>query len=88
MSDKYYDDEEKQLIDEIERGEWQPVAREKREYLLALARETAVNTLRKDARMNIRLTETDMLRLKTKALERGIPYQTLVTELIHEYLNS
>ena len=37
--------------------------------------------------MNIRLTETDMLKLITGAMERGIPYQTLATEIIHEYVN-
>ena len=82
------DKEEKKLYDEIENNEWIPVSAEKRAELLNLSREAAVNTIRKDARMNIRLTETDMLKLKIKAMEKGIPYQTLVTEIIHEYVKN
>ena len=82
----YFDEEEKILQNEIEK--WQPVSPEKRKELLELSRKAAINSQRKNARMNIRLTESDMLKLKSKAMERGIPYQTLVTELIHTYVSS
>ncbi|GHV95823.1 hypothetical protein AGMMS50293_21430 [Spirochaetia bacterium] len=36
--------------------------------------------------MNIRLTKKDMDRIKTRALEEGMPYQTLVTAVLHKYL--
>ncbi len=80
------DNEEKELMDEIDRGEWIPVSAEKRRELLELSRNAAIESQKKVSRMNIRLTENDMLKLKVKAMERGMPYQTLVTELIHEYV--
>jgi len=77
------DDEEKQLLEEFERGEWVPVknqAKAKRE-----AMETARNTLKKTKNINIRLTERDLHKLKVKAMEEGIPYQTLVSSILHKY---
>ncbi len=80
------DNEEKDFMDEIDRGEWIPVSAEKRRELLELSKNVAIESQKKVSRMNIRLTENDMLKLKVKAMERGLPYQTLVTELIHEYV--
>jgi len=80
------DNEEKEMMDEIDRGEWIPVSAAKRRELLELSKNAAIESQKKVSRMNIRLTEKDMLQLKVKAMERGLPYQTLVTELIHEYV--
>lgn len=80
------DNEEKELMEEIGRGEWIPVSPEKRRELLELSKKAAIESQKKVSRMNIRLTENDMLKLKVKAMERGLPYQTLVTELIHQYV--
>ncbi len=80
------DNEEKEMMDEIDRGEWIPVSAEKRKELLELSKNAAIESQKKVSRMNIRLTEYDMLKLKVKAMERGMPYQTLVTELIHQYV--
>jgi predicted DNA binding CopG/RHH family protein len=89
MSDAFepLDKEEKELIAEIDRNEWQPVADEKRKELLEVSKTAGTNTRNKTERMNIRISESDMLRLKAKAIEKGIPYQTLLTELIHEYVH-
>ena len=81
---KYYelDDEEKQLLEEIEKGEWVPVkdfAKRKKE-LMQIAR----NTLNKTRNINIRLSERDLARLKRKAAEEGIPYQTLASSILHK----
>ncbi len=46
----------------------------------------AKNTFQKNKRINIRISEWDLLRLKAKSLEEGIPYQTLVSSLIHKYV--
>ena len=80
------DNEEKELMEEIGHGEWIPVSPEKRRELLELSKKAAIESQKKVSRMNIRLTENDMLKLKVKAMERGLPYQTLVTELIHQYV--
>lgn len=76
---------EKELLRSIENGEWQPV--KNREGLMKELQKIAVNTQRKDQRMNIRINSRDLLQLKAKALEEGIPYQTLVGSLIHKYLS-
>ena len=46
----------------------------------------AKNTLLKDQRMNIRIAQRDLEGLKTKALEEGMPYQTLVASILHKYI--
>ena len=76
--------EEKELIASVERGEWKPVKNRDKELLRY--REAAWETLKKDARINIRLTKRDFFNLKSKALREGMPYQTLVASVIHKYL--
>ena len=80
---KYFelDKEEKELLEEFERGEWVPVknqAKAKRE-----AMEAAKNTLSKTRNINLRLSERDLQKLKARAAREGIPYQTLAASLIH-----
>lgn len=84
---KYFelDEEEKQLLEEFERGEWKPVknfAKFKRE-----AMEAARNTLNKTKNINIRLSQRDLQKLKAKAIREGIPYQTLAASILHKYTN-
>ena len=38
-------------------------------------------------RINIRISEKDLTDLKIKAREEGLPYQTLVSSVLHKYLN-
>jgi len=52
------------------------------EGIKALAR----NTLRKDRRVTIRLYDHDLKGIQKKALEKGIPYQTLISSMIHQYV--
>ena len=49
-------------------------------------REYAEAMLRKDARINIRLSSKDLRGLQKKALSEGIPYQTLVSSILHKYV--
>jgi predicted DNA binding CopG/RHH family protein len=51
--------------------------------LVAYAR----NTLRKDKRLNIRISERDLIELQRKAIKEGIPYQTYVSSIIHKFIN-
>lgn len=80
---KYYDEEERSLIESIENGEWVPVGNLQSE--IDEAKEIARATRTKDTRINIRLTSRDLKVLKTKALEEGVPYQTLVSSVLHKY---
>ena len=44
-------------------------------------------TFRKDKRVNIRISEKDLLALQTRAIRQGIPYQTLISSVLHKYVN-
>jgi predicted DNA binding CopG/RHH family protein len=77
--------EEKEILDSFEKGEWVPVAdlsKRKKELV-----EYARNTLRKDRRLNIRISERDLLELQRKAIKEGLPYQTYVSSIIHKFIN-
>jgi len=78
-------DAEKELIDSIEKGEWRSVANLQKE--IDKSKEIAKATMIKDQRMNIRIAKRDLDALKVKALEEGMPYQTLVSSIIHKYLS-
>ena len=82
---KPIDQEEKDLMESIERDEWQPVKNidQEREKAMAAAR----HTLKKDKRINLRLSQKDYHQIQVKAIEEGIPYQTLISSLVHKYLN-
>jgi len=77
------DKEEKEILDAIENDQWELVKPKKAE--LDYYTEIARNTFRKDQRMNIRISRADLNRIKAKAAEEGIPYQTLVASIIHKY---
>ena len=82
---KPIDQEEKDLMESIERDDWQPVKNLKKEKEKAIA--AARNTLKKDKRINLRLTQKDYHKIQIKAIEEGIPYQTLISSIVHKYLN-
>jgi len=78
--------EEQKLLDEVERGEWVsiPNFKEEKKRFQQIAR----NTLNKTRNINIRLSERDLTRLKRRAMEEGMPYQTLLSSVIHRFVNS
>jgi len=77
------DKEEQELLDSFEQGEWKPVKNAQRE--IAKHRRYARNTLRKDRRVNIRISSKDLDELQAIAVEDGIPYQTLMASVLHRY---
>lgn len=84
---KYFDltNEEKELLEEFEKGQWMEVknAEEKK----ALYESYARNTLNKLKNINIRVTFRDLQKVKARAIEQGLPYQSIVSALIHQYAN-
>lgn len=82
------DEEEKELIESIERGEWKPIPNQEEE--IKKLREAAAYTikLRKTKNVNLRLTEGELLKLKERAAEVGLPYQTLIATLIRQYTSN
>ncbi len=83
MKNPMLDAEEKELLESVERGEWVPV-KDMDNWRTEL-RESARNTLRKNKRINIRLSAKDLGDIQTAAIEEGIPYQTLISSIIHKY---
>jgi len=79
------DQEEKEFLESYEREEWQSVSNlqsESDKY-----REYARATFRKDRRINIRISQKDLVAIQKKALEEGIPYQTLISSILHKYIS-
>ena len=77
--------EEKEILESVEKGEWQTVPNFKQEA--KRYQEVARATLRKDKRVNIRMTERDLVHFQKKAMEEGLPYQTLISSVLHKYIN-
>jgi predicted DNA binding CopG/RHH family protein len=81
---KFHDKEELELMKSIETEVWVSVNNLEEE--IKKAKKAAEATLTKSERMNIRISPNDLRRLKIKAMEEGMPYQTLVSSIIHKYL--
>ena len=77
--------EEQELLDSVEQGEWARV--EGFEQEVARYREAARATMRKDKRVNIRMTERDFVHFQKAALREGLPYQTLISSILHKYIS-
>ena len=77
------DADEKELLGSIERGEWKSAKGGKRER--ARYSRYAKATFRKDRRLNIRLSSKDLEAIQKRALAEGLPYQTLISSLLHKY---
>ena len=83
MKKTILDDEEKDILDSYERGEWKPVKNQKAE--ITKLSEYAKNTLQKDKRINIRMSSKDLDQVQVIAAQEGIPYQTLTSSILHKY---
>ena len=83
MSDPKLDAYEGEVLTAYEAGELASVAsKEELEKLRAAARVTGT----KDRRVNIRLSSADVRDVQALALREGIPYQTLIASILHEYV--
>jgi predicted DNA binding CopG/RHH family protein len=78
----FFDKEEEEMVKDFERGEYVRVGtrEESQKFWQAAVR----NTLKKKP-ITVRVQEQDIERIKVKALEQGIPYQTLVSSILHRY---
>jgi predicted DNA binding CopG/RHH family protein len=81
---KFHDQKELELMKSIETEGWVSVNNLEEE--INKAKKAAEATLKKSERMNIRISPNDLRRLKIKAMEEGMPYQTLVASILHKYL--
>ena len=79
------DGEEQELLGSFERDEWRSVTG--REAEIERYRQYARATFKKDMRVNIRISRKDLEALQKRALEEGIPYQTLMGSVLHKYVD-
>jgi len=85
MAKMKLDKEEQNILASVEAGEWKPV--KGMEARKISHREIAKATFRKDSRVNIRLPKRDVTAIQVKAMEQGIPYQTLMASILHRYVS-
>jgi len=77
------DRQEQELLGSVERGEWRSTGLKRAER--ARLERSAAATLRKDRRVNLRISSRDLEAIKKRALVEGLPYQTLISSVIHRY---
>ena len=78
------DPEEKDILEAFEGGKLKPVKNRPRE--LARHRKVAGATFAKDSRINIRISSKDLRALQKRAMAEGMPYQTLVSSVLHKFV--
>ncbi len=78
------DTEEKDIIDAYEKGTAKLSSPSK--ALLKQLSQAGANSFKKDQRINIRISSHDLTGIRRKALKKGIPYQALISGIIHQYV--
>ena len=82
---KNFDDFEKDILGAYEKGELTSTKPSKKEKDKLKA--AAQATFLKDRRVNIRLSSPDLMDIQARALEDGVPYQTLIASILHKYVS-
>jgi predicted DNA binding CopG/RHH family protein len=77
------DAEEREILRSVEAEEW--VSVKSPEKAKKEAKEAASNYLLKNARVNLRISDVDLAQLKQKAAHKGMPYQTFIASILHEF---
>jgi len=80
-----FDKEEQDIITSYENGEW--ISDPNLEQRKKILQESARYTIQKNKRVNIRISERDMVEIKKRAFEEGLPYQTLISSILHKYIS-
>ena len=80
--DKY----EKDILESFTNSEWREI--EDMGSEIEKHKQYADETFKKNKRINIRLSQKDINLLKIKAMEEGIPYQTLMASVLHKYVSA
>ena len=75
--------EEKGILESYEKDEWVSVSKSAD---IAKYKAAAKATFKKDKRVNIRISELDLELLQERALIEGLPYQTLMSSVLHKYV--
>lgn len=84
MSNRKLNREDQELLESFEAGEFESDLNDERRAQLAKA---AADTFKKEKRINIRISSRDLEALQRRAMEEGLPYQTLVSSVLHKYVS-
>jgi predicted DNA binding CopG/RHH family protein len=82
---KFIDESEKDLINQINNKQFIPV--KNMDFEIEKMQSCAIHTITKKKAINIRLLESDVKKIKVLAISEGIPYQTLISSIVHKYAN-
>lgn len=85
MSKIKLDKDEQEILNSFDRGEWKSVRNVNAE--IKKHQSYARNTLKKDKRVNIRISSKILEEIQVLAVENGIPYQTLISSVLHRYVS-
>ena len=75
---------EAEILASFDRGEWTPLRDQK--AAISKLEASAAATLLKNRRVNIRISARDLEGLQARAVEEGIPYQTLMSSVLHKFV--
>ena len=76
--------EDQEMLEAFEEGKFQSDLKDERRTQLA---KFAKNTIKKDKRINIRISSRDLEALQRRAIEEGLPYQSLVSSVLHKFVS-
>ena len=79
------DKEEREILEAFDKGQLRRY--KKAGEQIKHHRAVAEATFKKDARINIRLSSRDLRAIQSRALKEGVPYQTLVSSVLHKYVD-
>ncbi|MBU1568228.1 MAG: hypothetical protein KJ630_21725 [Proteobacteria bacterium] len=84
MKNKKLNPEDQEMLEAFEAGEFESDLKDNRRTQLA---KLAEETIKKDKRINIRISSRDLEALQRRAIEEGLPYQSLVSSVLHKYVS-
>lgn len=77
--------EENEVLNAYEKGNFSSIPNVKKE--IEKYREYAKSTLQKNKRINIRISERDLIHLQREAVVEGLPYQTFISSILHKFIS-
>ena len=81
---KFFDKKESELSNYIEKNDLPVLKNQKKQKMIDMLAGAAKNSLAKKKTISLRLPERDLRKLKAKAAQEGMPYQTLITSILHK----
>ena len=84
MKKRKLNPEDQEVLEAFDAGEFESDLKDERRTQLALLAE---ETIKKDKRINIRISSRDLEALQRRAIEEGLPYQSLVSSVLHKYVS-